>query len=49
MTCAQIGSIHIDGFDNVKKIQMVPRCHGNQPKSPNMGKNGLHAGQNVSS
>ena len=35
ITCVKIGSIHIDGFKNVKKkFNMVLRCHGNQPKSP---------------
>ena len=49
MTCVQIGSIHTDGLKNVKKIKMVPRCHGNQPKCPKRGEKCLHAGQNISS
>ena len=40
MTCVQIRSIYIDGFENVKKkIKMVPHCHGSQPKSPKREKN----------
>ena len=46
--CVQIESIHIDGFENVKKkLKMVPHCPGNQPKSPKRGKKCLHAGQNM--
>ena len=48
-TCVQIESIHFDSFKYViKKLKMIPRYHGNQPKSPMLGKKCLHTGQNIS-
>ena len=50
MTFVQTGSIHIDGFKNIKKkFKMVSRYDGNEPKCPRRGTKCLHAGKNIPS